>query len=89
MSESTVAGGGVDPWPQKEKAAAWIRSGGTNPWPFSLGIEGANKQLSEGLLGMKLRVFTPENPFGTADYLPDRVNITVDADHRITSVTFG
>jgi hypothetical protein len=89
MSKSIEANGGVDPWPHKDKAAAWRKGGGSDPWPYNLGIEEAGKQFTEGLVGMKLRVFTPDSAVGITDYVPDRINITVDADARITSVKFG
>lgn len=39
--------------------------------------------------GMPARYFTPDNPYGTMDYLADRLNVITDANYIISRVYCG
>lgn len=72
-------------------------AGGPQPVPVREQTCGANRLQAfvghnvETLRGsgMPARYFTPDNPFGTMDYLADRLNVITDANYIISRVYCG
>lgn len=51
--------------------------------PNDITIDDLNKMFK------KVRIFTPKNMIGTANYLPDRANIILDNNNNITGFHLG
>jgi len=67
------------------------------PWPWALRFEGTDAfppsisdlpVLIKDLINRPCRIILPDSVV-TEDWVPDRVNIFVDATNRVTDIRFG
>ena len=62
--------------------------GPIDPWPFSVSEGSANELLDSMLKGRKLLILPPGS-VATADFNPNRVQVSVDENRRVIAVKIG